>query len=72
MYDRDIRSDAVTLLRTGLVVCLVVICAGMLLWNGVTGKAAPPSAPLSLPAGFKAEVYATGLNTPRFVSSAGR
>src|SRR5438046_1265419 len=26
------------------------------------------AAPLGLPAGFKAEVYATGLHTPRFVS----
>jgi glucose/arabinose dehydrogenase len=31
-------------------------------------EAASEAAPLGLPAGFKAEVYATGLHTPRFVS----
>lgn len=31
-------------------------------------QAAPSEAPLGLPPGFKAEVYASGLTTPRFVS----
>src|SRR6058998_525772 len=32
------------------------------------GGASTQAAPVSLPSGFKAEVYATGLTTPRFVS----
>src|SRR6266568_863358 len=43
---------------------LAVVCLGFTTQGGASTQAAP----LGLPSGFKAEVYATGLTTPRFVS----
>src|SRR5215204_550767 len=69
MCNRDSRlSGARLLLTVGSVLFLAIIYTAVALWNGMVSRAAPASTPLTLPAGFKVEVYATGLNTPRFVS----
>ncbi|MEA2574320.1 MAG: hypothetical protein QOH93_1618 [Chloroflexia bacterium] len=62
-------------IKIGKILCLVL--SGVLLFSAlsaapVSTQAAPAgasvAAPVGLPPGFKAEVYATGLSTPRFLS----
>ena len=49
-----------------VVVALAIILGGFHV--GMRVQASPGIAPLALPPGFRAEVYASGLTTPRFVS----
>src|SRR4051812_41808887 len=64
MHRRKVQPDLQKVFVRLLPLVLVAVACYCIASSGGSSNAAP----LGLPAGFKAEVYATGLHTPRFVS----